>query len=52
MLVMIDGVFEKVVLASEIHQKDSILYNWGKYVQSLTNSEIISEQSRGYISTL
>ena len=47
------GVFEKVVLASEIHPKDSILYNWGKYVQSLTNSEIISnEQSRGYMSTL
>ena len=47
------GVFEKVVLASEIHPKDSILYNWGKYVQSLRNSEIISnEQSRGFMSTL
>ena len=47
------GVFEEVNLASKIHPKDSILYNWGKYVQYLSNSEIISnEQSRGFMSTL
>ena len=35
-------VMEKVMLASEIHPKNSILYNWGRYVSSLKNSEIIS----------
>ena len=36
------NVMEKVMLASEIHPKNSILYNWGRYVSSLKNSEIIS----------
>ena len=35
------NVMEKVMLASEIHPKNSILYNWGRYVSSLKNSEII-----------
>lgn len=38
------GVFDKVILASAIHPKDSVLHNWGRYVRQLQNSEPISNE--------
>lgn len=38
------GVYNKVVLASKIHPKDSILFNWGRYVACLKNSETIQNE--------
>ena len=46
-------VYDKVALASKIHPKNSILYNWGKYAMCLKNSELISnELMRNFISLL
>ena len=47
------NVLQKVMLASEIHPKDSILYNWGRYINYLQNSDIISnELAREFMSSL
>ena len=46
-------VYDKVTLASKIHPKNSILYNWGRYVMCLKNSDLISnELMRNFISLL
>ena len=39
------GVLDKVINASMIHPKDSLLYNWSSYVTSLLNGEVISSNS-------
>ena len=39
------GVLDKVINASMIHPKDSLLYNWSSYVTSLLNGEVISSTS-------
>ena len=38
------NAYSRVLLASKIHPKNSILYNWGRYVSALQNLEVISNE--------
>ena len=46
-------VFDKMLIASKIHPKNSVLFNWGRYIDCLQSKELISnELARGFMSTL
>ncbi len=38
------NAYSRVILAANIHPKNSILYNWGKYIATLKNLEPISNE--------